>query len=46
MTKHCSFCGAKLYETNHGRWYCPNCGIVDEGNRDDHESSGDVSYIG
>jgi len=31
MTKdRCPRCGTILTETNHGRKWCPNCGIVEE----------------
>jgi len=26
--KNCPYCGTKLKETNFGRYYCPNHGII------------------
>lgn len=30
MTNYCIQCGTKLKETNKGRFYCMNCGMLDE----------------
>jgi len=40
--KRCHYCGVKLDETTHGRWYSPNHGIV-EGDVDNEE--GKRNYI-
>ena len=41
---NCPYCGTKLDETNWGRFFCPNCGIVggEEPTSDDDKRS----YIG
>ena len=48
MTRNCASCGCKLDKTNWGRYYCMNCGMVDENqDREESESNGETpSYIG
>ena len=43
--KNCPFCGTKLSETNYGRMYCPNHGIIEEESESKSEES-NSSYIG
>ena len=49
MVKFCGVCGTELLETDLGKWFCRNCGILEE-NQDRGESNnqknGEVSYIG
>ena len=33
----CPYCGTTLFETNLGRKYCPNCGIIDEEEESSYE---------
>jgi len=45
----CPYCGLKLNKTNWGRYFCPNCGIIDTNedkgsNEDQEEDYG--RYIG
>jgi uncharacterized Zn finger protein (UPF0148 family) len=30
MSDNCPYCGTRLVETNWGRKWCPNCGMVEE----------------
>lgn len=30
MERRCPDCGVRLNKTTHGRWYCPNHGIIEE----------------
>jgi uncharacterized Zn finger protein (UPF0148 family) len=43
MTGNCPYCGTELKKTTFGRYFCPNCGIIDseEPSKDDKGS-----YIG
>ncbi len=38
---NCYICGTKIKETNFGRKFCPNCGILDE----EEGEEGTPSYI-
>lgn len=42
--KNCPYCGTPLKETNYGRKWCPNCGIIDEENKEKQTEL--PSYIG
>jgi len=41
--EHCPNCGTELKETNWGRYFCPNCGII---NMDEEKSDKDPDYVG
>lgn len=44
---NCPFCGTPLQETTHGRYFCPNCGIVGEQREpEDQEETRRADYIG
>jgi len=40
---NCPTCGKPLEETNYGRMFCPNCGIIEE-IKEESETK-EVSYI-
>jgi len=41
--KNCPYCGTPLQETNWGRWFCPNHGIIEE---EKEENGKEKTYIG
>jgi len=45
MVDRCPYCGTKLSETTHGRKFCPNHGIIEEG-EEKSESKEIPSYLG
>ena len=44
MITNCPKCGTKLRETTWGRWFCPNCGIIEV--EKPEENNEKKSYIG
>jgi len=42
--ENCPYCGTKLKETNLGRWFCPNCGIIEK--EEESESEEIPTYLG
>ncbi len=44
--RNCPYCGVTLNETTHGRWYCPNHGIVEGELESKSEEKSNSSYIG
>ena len=42
--ENCEYCGTKLKETDHGRKFCPNHGIMEED--EETASGGTPNYIG
>ena len=36
---NCPYCGTKLKDTNYGRKFCPNCGIIDENTNESEDES-------
>ncbi len=48
MSKLCPYCGTPLKETTHGRWLCPNHGIIEEIKSENLENSENKkrSYLG
>jgi len=42
--KNCPYCGTELLETNYGRKWCPNHGIIEEENNQDKDKT--RRYIG
>jgi predicted RNA-binding Zn-ribbon protein involved in translation (DUF1610 family) len=45
--KRCVICGTELKQTTFGRYFCSNCGMIEE-NQDNFEDKGskEASYIG
>ncbi|MBU0959377.1 MAG: transposase [Nanoarchaeota archaeon] len=41
---NCPYCGTLLKETNLGRKWCPNCGIIEE--ESSNESEEKPNYVG
>jgi len=42
---NCPTCGTELRQTTYGRKFCPNHGVVDDGDYE-HKSDEEPSYIG
>ncbi len=46
MTEYCPYCGTPLKETSWGRKFCPNCGIISEGENQTEDPNEKRTYIG
>jgi len=46
MTDRCPFCGTELKETNWGRFFCPNHGIISKPDEIEDDKKDETSYIG
>lgn len=44
---NCSYCGTELKKTSWGRWFCPNCGVIDSNEQEETKAENtNKDYIG
>lgn len=46
MADRCYICGTPLKETSWGRKFCPNCGIISDGEDEIEDPNEKRNYIG